>query len=130
MPEDKVSRPELSAEQTSRQEARQDRLIAFLTAKWGGKDKESPCPYCGVDDWYVDPVPVLLHRVAGPLGTGVPVFIILCQNCGQQVHVNAYYAGLGDVLPEVTIEETMARVVPDDALPGAELSAEPTDDAP
>lgn len=100
---------ELSAELLARQSARQDKVIAFLKSRWGDQDDDTPCPYCGVEDWYVDPVPIVDQRVGGPVGTGLPAFVVLCQNCGNQVYINANIAGVFDELWHVAREETTTR---------------------
>jgi|SRR5581483_1484747 len=95
----------------------QQRILQFLNEKWG--QVPPPCPYCRIAAWAVDPFPVILQRHGQISGFGVPVFLVWCTNCGNELHMSVAAVGLW--------EEVMGSPLPPDALPtpvGTEASEE------
>lgn len=94
------------------QDALRDKLIGFLVETWGAPGP--PCPYCRRTTWAPDAEPVLLSRVAAE-GGGVPVFLIWCTTCGNEVHIAVSVTGLwedvfGTPEPDQESEETPKSV--------------------
>jgi predicted RNA-binding Zn-ribbon protein involved in translation (DUF1610 family) len=52
-----------------------------------------PCPFCGNDEWIVSDemglVPSLAEGNVIQLGRGVPVIVVVCNNCG---YINLHWA--------------------------------------
>jgi hypothetical protein len=70
------------------------KAIEYLREKWRG----NPCPMCRVVQWSVLPSIYQLPQF-NPLGMVVggsliPVFPVVCNNCGNTILVNAITAGL------------------------------------
>lgn len=72
-----------------------DALAEFLNEKWG--IPPPPCPYCRITSWSIDPT-VYNFRHSAPrspdISTGVPVFLIICANCGHEVPLSVAITGL------------------------------------
>ena len=94
-------------EREARNRGLRDKLAEFLVEKWGLVPP--PCPYCRIAAWSVDPEPVTLQRTGALPGFGVPVFLVWCANCGNEVHVAVAVTGLW--------EEAMGYPMPSTSAP-------------
>ncbi len=72
------------------------KILAFLTEKWGDKD----CQMCGKGPWQVQDKVFQLSQfhhgnlvVGGPL---IPVIPVTCTSCGNTILVNAIISGAID----------------------------------
>lgn len=70
------------------------KALEWLREKW-----TSGCPYCGSMEWTVGPPLQLVSGLFADredplLQTLAPVFLVLCDNCGNTVFVNVAVAGL------------------------------------
>lgn len=85
--------------QSYRQEKRVEyaenaRILAdHLRDKWGD---DKACPFCGTNAWLIDPSPVAMARADLP-SAAIPAFLVMCRNCGFEVHISAETAGVYDV---------------------------------
>lgn len=67
-------------------DARAEQIVQWLKNKWGDPH---PCPYCTNDVWSVDPDPILLQRLGGLPGSGIPAYLVRCEHCGHEVALSA-----------------------------------------
>ena len=85
-----------------------NQVARHLAEKWG---YPAPCPYCRNAAWEIDPTPAILHRLGQPPGIGVPVFLVWCTVCGNEVHIQLALTGLWDKFfapPEPSVDEPAA----------------------
>lgn len=68
-------------------------LGAHLREKWGN---DRACPMCEAKAWLIDPSPVAIERAHLP-NAAIPAFLVMCRNCGFEVHVSAEAAGVYEV---------------------------------
>ena len=66
--------------------------VRWLQLKWGDGGDAPACPYCGNETWNVEqPLGLAVVEDDRPL----PLFPVICENCGQATFVSTYFAGLG-----------------------------------
>jgi hypothetical protein len=65
--------------------------VAWLRLRWGHGGEAPHCPYCDTSQWEVDQ-PVYLTTAEG--GKPLPMFPVICSNCGHTAFVASNYAGL------------------------------------
>jgi hypothetical protein len=69
-----------------------EKAVAWLNEKWGN---HRACPYCTNDVWQVDSTLVRIQPIHSRVaGLAYVAFMVICDNCGHTVLVNAVAAGL------------------------------------
>ena len=70
---------------TDEEKIRGDVLAAWLEDKWGHR----ACPYCDVEHWGVNPVPVAIPMLGDASGQTLALYVVICLNCGNTVFIPA-----------------------------------------
>jgi hypothetical protein len=92
--------PDLAGETVERYAEQILQGIRWVQEKWGSSRQ---CPYCGNPGWAIGiPVELLTEPLMPdkPVAKLVPVFPVVCTNCGNTVLVSAPYAGVGKAKPK------------------------------
>jgi len=75
----------------------EQRALHWIIEKWGAQGK--PCPYCHTNNWEVSG-PIAIAAMPQTLRPGrarssaLPVFLVMCKNCGNTVFINALVSSL------------------------------------
>lgn len=63
--------------------------VAWLRLKWGQDGRAPHCPYCDTRNWAVEPPFSIVGK-----GSSLPVFPVICAECGHTTFVSAEVADL------------------------------------